>query len=150
MSTVKSIRFDHIEQPFGGLAAAWGFRSGRDDSIIREYLATAYTIPEDGVRLRPEMTHEFNLYMLHPKVGIDFETSLFNQPKLVPLRPSVVGFQMQVGNEKWVELYCHNIIEGIRHFGDEIDVSLVRHIVSKTPVAMTMLRDPEELLVAAI
>ena len=150
MSIEKSIRFDRIEQPFGGLAAAWGFRSGREDSIIREYMALAYTITNDGVRSRPDMTHEFNLFMLHPKVAIDFETSLFNQPKLVPLRPSVTGFQMVVHNENWVELYGHNIIEAIRHFDDEIDASWVNQIVSKGPMAMAMLREPEELLVATM
>ncbi len=148
MHKENGVRFDRIERPQGGIEAVWGFRSGGEDSIVREYLALAYPIPMNGHRVRSDMTHEFTLYMLHPKVQIDLNRNLFEQPELVPIKPAVHGFQLSVFNDDWVELHCHSVVELVRNFEDEIDTTLIDKIVLKHATTMVSLNREHQLLAA--
>ena len=58
-----------------------------------EYMASVYPVLKDGDTVAT--TFEFALFRLHPDVPVNFDKYLFDQPKLAPLLPAMVNYEME-------------------------------------------------------
>jgi hypothetical protein len=103
------------EQADGSLVAAWGFQGGARE-FIKEYLASVYSIPEDGVVEVEGANYEFKLFMLHPTVKISFRKPLFAQHKLKPIVPAVAGFQFTAESHDEALAQAESVVEAVRAF----------------------------------
>jgi hypothetical protein len=84
---------------------AWAYQiAGRKDGCD-EILILGFALKDDpktgakAEKSRPDVTHEMSAYLVHPQTPIDFDTSLFLQPRVSPLTPALATVQWSAASD---------------------------------------------------
>ena len=98
-------RSDHFVDDQGRLVMAWAYQTaGRKDGCD-EILILGFALKDDPTtgataeKSRPDVTHEMSACLVDPRTLIDFSTSLFEQPWVLPLTPALATVQWRAGFE---------------------------------------------------
>lgn len=94
-------RFDFKLLSCGSLGAAWAVEPPQIHPYIKQAMLLLYGLGHglDVTRHYPEATHEFMIYRVSPETPIDFEKSLWEQPRVSPLLPARAGFQIAASSD---------------------------------------------------
>lgn len=89
----------------GHFKALWSLKLPGHHPVFDEYLVCLYAVSglDDSipvVRYREDVTHEVCVVSLAPEARVDFSTSLFQQPKLVPLTPPNHAYQFKADSNE--------------------------------------------------
>ena len=89
----------------GHLSVLWGLRMPANPSESEESLFALYCLKKrrdlpDPLLYDTSMTHEFTVFALDSLVKINFRKSLWNQPKLSPVLPALIGFQFRADSDE--------------------------------------------------